>query len=182
MTSVSGLMRPRLRVPALGVNPSFVPGLARLDPLGELAQVLLLLPFLLDQQAAVVRVVALLDAELVLLDALLRAGGIVVAECERRIIEQTTHDFVARVARGRHPDGVAQLVELDAPVAEALLLGVMAHLFRAVADLPGFVLVAHRVAARGVGSACPANFSEARAANPRKPSHNGGGRDGRPTG
>src|SRR5688572_8147978 len=153
MTSVRELMRPRLRVPARRVNPSFALRLARLDPFGQLAQVLFLLPFLLDQQAAVVGVVALLHAELVLLDALLRARGVVVAEGERRIVQQAAHDLVARVAAERHPDGVAELVELDAPVAEALLLGVVAHLLRAVADLPVFVLLVHRGAARGLSPA-----------------------------
>ena len=71
--AVSALMRPRLRVPARRVNRSFVLRLARLDPVGKLAQVLLLLPFFLDELPAVVGIVSLLQAELVLLDALLRA-------------------------------------------------------------------------------------------------------------
>src|SRR5262245_48970030 len=144
-TSARRLMRPRLRVPARGVNPSFFLRLAGLDPLGELAQVLLLLPFLLHQLAAVVRVVALLEPELVLFDALCRALGVVVAERERRIVEQSPHDLVARVLGGRHPDRIAELVELDAAMAEALLLGVVRHVLHVVADLEGFVLVAHRV-------------------------------------
>src|SRR5687768_420332 len=142
---MSALMRPRLRVPARRVNWSFVLRLARLDPVGKLAQVLFLLPFLLDELAAAVWVVALLQAELVLLDALLRARRIVRAECERRFVEQATHDLVARAAAERHPDCVARFVELDSAMAEPLLFGVVAHLRGAVADLAGFVLVAHRV-------------------------------------
>src|SRR5687768_11404025 len=137
-------MRPRLRVPARRVNRSFVLRLARLDPAGKLAQVLLLLPFFLDELPAVVGSVSLLQAELILLDALLRAMRIVRAECERRVVEQATHDLVARAAAERHPDRVAELVKLDAPMAEPLLFSVVAHLLGAVTDLAGFVLVAHR--------------------------------------
>src|SRR5262245_53971951 len=164
-------MRPRLRVPARRVKPSFVLRLAGLEPLGKLEQVLLLLPFLLDQLAAVVRVVALPDSERVLLDALVSARRVVVAECERRIVEQAPHDFVARLVARRHPDGVAELVELDAAVAEALLLGVMRHLLQAVADLLRFVLVAHRVTALR-GPADTADGSPAADFDPRKHSHN----------
>src|SRR5687768_17993099 len=98
---MSALMRPRLRVPDRRVNWSFVLRLARLDPVGKLAQVLFLLPFFLDELAAVVGVVPFLQAELVLLDALLRTRRIIRAEGERRVVEQATHEIGRASCRER---------------------------------------------------------------------------------